>query len=428
MMRQVIFTAAAMLCFAAVAAPHVDQDEIRMEQGRSRQVTISYTLRGDPGIVTVDIQTNTLADASGEWVSIGVANMFGFEGAVNRFVGDVDVRSVMTWNPVENWPDKKLRGGIVRAEVKAWATNNPPDVVVFDLANGGDTRFYTGLDALPGGVSADEYKTSKLVLKRCHAAGVPFLRGSPANEPDHNRADSSFHFEDPWIGTLSSDFYLGVYELTEGQYQYAAGNVPAAGESSKKPHVTFSWNTCRGSGTGDFNWPSKGHAVDPASIMGRLRSLVGQDVDLPTAAQWEFACRAGTESAFANGAQDYSVSAASACGWNSGNSGGVVHEVGTIYANAWGFCDMHGNASEWVLDYMSNFPQSHDFENGPATGPADHKWMTATHRMIRGGGFKQSAARMRASAVSDWSVPGGNSDNPSQVGCRVCLPTSVFKF
>ena len=426
MMRHVLSAVAVMLVVAAVAAPHVDRDEVVMEQNRARQVTITYTLRGDPGIVTVDIQTNTLADASGEWVSIGAANLSGFEGAVNRFVDAVDAQSVITWNPVEHWPDHKLRGGIVRAEVKAWATNNPPDVVVFDLANNGETRFYTSLDALPGGVSADEYKTSKLVMKRCHAAGVPFMRGSPRYEPAHN--DGGYHFEDPWIGALSSDFYLGVYELTEGQYQYVAGSVPAAGEAARKPHVTFSWNSCRGNGTGDYNWPSKGHAVDPSSIMGRLRSRVMQDVDLPTAAQWEFACRAGTESAFANGVQDHSSAAANTCGWNSGNSGGAIHEVGTIYSNEWGFSDMHGNASEWVLDYVSNLPQNYDFEMGPSVGPADHKWMTSTARMIRGGGFVQSASLMRSGRVSDWAPPTGNSDHPAQIGCRVCLPTAVFKF
>ena len=425
-MKQASTLVIVMAVAGAVAAPHVDQDDVVMEQNRVRLVTITYTLRGDPGIVTVDIQTNTMADASGDWVSIGTANQYGLEGAVNKFVDAVGTQSAMSWNPVEHWPDRKLRGGIVRAEVKAWATNNPPDVVVFDLANGGETSFYTDLDALPGGVSAEAYKTSKLVMKRCHAAGVPFLRGSPAKEKDHNSGDANYHFEDPWIGTLSSDFYLGVYELTEGQYQYIAGNVPAAGEASRKPHVTFSWNACRGKGTGDYNWPANGHAVDATSIMGRLRSIVKQDVDLPTAAQWEFACRAGTESAYASGVQD--SSAANACGWNSGNSGGVLHEVGTIYSNEWGFSDMHGNASEWVLDYASNFPQRYDFETGPTTGPADHSWIGATHRMIRGGGFSQGASYMRSARMSDWAPPDRNSDHSSQIGCRVCLPTAVFRF
>ena len=425
MMNRMNFAAAAAFASGlAFAAPHVDQADVTLTQDRSRKVTISYTLKGDPGIVTVDIQTNTLADATGAWVSIGAEHLFGFEGAVNRLVTDVDTPSTITWQADEYWPNHKLRGGIVRAEVKAWPTNNPPDVVVFDLI-GGDMSFYTSLEALPGGISSDDYKVTKLVLRRCHAAGRPFRMGSPLNEP--NRATGDYHTEDPRVGTISSDYYLGIYELTEGQFQSvnpSRTGVPANTSANRKPHVNFTWNTCRGSGTGDYNWPTKGHAVDPASIMGCIRKVIGQDVDLPTAAQWEFACRAGTATAFSNGEQT-STDRAKTCGWCSDNAEGAIHEVGTIYANAWGFCDMHGNASEWVLNFMCNYPQNYDFENGPDAGPADHKYIGDTHRAIRGGGFTQAANLMRSARVSDWAVPNASSDHPSQIGCRICLPAVI---
>jgi formylglycine-generating enzyme required for sulfatase activity len=408
----------------AHAAPIIDQADVTMTQDHGRQVIITYTLKGDPGIVTVDIQTNTMADASGGWVSIGVENQFGFKGAVNKIVTDIDKPSVITWRANEYWPGHKLRGSIVRAEVKAWATNNPPDVVVFDLANG-NTSFYVSLDALPRDVPTDEYKVRKLVLKRCHAAGVPFMMGAPSKEVGR-ASDNDYHYEDARIGTISADYYLGIYELTEGQYQYIKGKTPERSNASCKPHIGESWDKLRGSGSGQYSWPANGHAVDSSSVMGLLRDIVKHDVDLPTSAQWEFACRAGTASAFPNGAQSCWSDMAAQCAWTKTNSGQTPREVGTIYTNSWGFCDMNGNASEWVLDFISNFPQNHDFENGPSESPCDHQYMlTKNMRMIRGGGCLQPETKVRSACISDWAPSSGTSDNSGQIGCRVCMPAVV---
>ena len=119
----------------------------------------------------------------------------------------------------------------------------------------------------------------------------------------------------------------------------------------------------RGSSNG-AEWPSSA-AVDSSSFMGKLRARTGLNFDLPTEAQWEYACRAGTTTKYSygdSGNGDYM--------WYYGNSCMKTHKVGTKLPNPWGLYDMHGNVYEWCLDWYasdlsggtdpkgSNFPKS----------------------------------------------------------------------
>ena len=438
-MKAFVTVGCALSAAAALAAPHVDQDAVTLTQDGSRVATIAYTLRDEPAVVTMEIQTNTLDNAEGDWVT--VPELCDFRGDVNKCI-EPGPRAI-TWNPVEEWPGKAIRHGKVRALVTAWPTNNPPDVVLVDLPTG-DVRFFRSLEALPGGPGNDAYKVNGLVMKRCHAAGVPFCMGSTSVEEGRPAASTGYHTEESRMGTLSADYYLALYEFTVGQYaaltSQAAQPVTAA---NCLPKSSTTWNQLRGNGSGDNDWPAKGHAVSASSVMGLLRARVGEmlEFDLPTSAQWEFACRAGSQLPYINGARYKDPAQPSdpsmpryKCGknasWNNTNADGAAHPVGTVTEtvnpiNAWGFSDMLGNLSEFVLDHMTNYPANHDFENGPAVGQNDHTYIKTNHRMMRGGNFAMAPTDARSARVCGWSADNAAGDYPVRSGFRVCMPAVI---
>ena len=407
----------------ASAVPRVDQSSVTMSQDASGKLSIGYVLSDEPAVVTIDIQTNAGGNA---WISIGERNLRGFAGDVNRLLQPGAETRTATWLPGVHWGRADVSGGNLRAVVNAWPTNNPPDVAVFSLTVPSNVMFYTSIEALPLDVTNAIYKTDRLVMRRCHAAGVRWNRGSPFGE-DGRRETSDLHCEDPFVCTISEDYYLAVFEFTKYQYGRVAETSgrpfydPAY--EGRKPDIGRSWNNYRGSGA-DYDWPTKGHAVAATSILGKFRAFTGYDFDLPTAAQWEFACRAGTTTAFSNGTNNrYDIADIA---WTA-NDTNALCEVGLLLANPWGFYDMHGNASEWTLDYMTNYPVRYDCENGPDAAPMDHSWMaSSTFRVIKGGGFQQDGNYARSGSVSDWSAQNSYSDHSSQIGCRVCLPAAAI--
>jgi len=122
---------------------------------------------------------------------------------------------------------------------------------------------------------------------------------------------------------------------------------------------------------------------------------------LPTEAEWEYACRAGSNTAFANGGitetgcgHDPNLDA---MGWYCGNSGSKTHPVAQKKPNAWGLYDMHGNVWEWCQDWYGDYPRGHVTDPaGPSSGSL---------RVNRGGGWSSNAGFCR-SAFRDCYSPG----------------------
>ena len=114
---------AALAADPAVSAVFVTQD------AASRAVEVKYTLSGAPAVVTVDFFTNTVSDASGDWVPIGVSNATHVVGDVFRIVEEGD--HALYWSPEDVFRESDL--GAVRAQVKAWPVTAPPDYMVVDL-------------------------------------------------------------------------------------------------------------------------------------------------------------------------------------------------------------------------------------------------------------------------------------------------------
>lgn len=219
--------------------------------------------------------------------------------------------------------------------------------------------------------------------------------------------------------TLTKSFYMGVFEVTQAQWELAMGKRPSYFENSdyyaSRPVESVSYNDIRGT----LSWPSTDR-VDEGSFFAVLRSKTGLAFDLPTEAQWEYACRAGTTNALNIGKEltsDSICSNMAAVGRYSLKSyshtvstGQGTAKVGSYLPNAWGIYDMHGNVWEWCLDYYGKYPTSdRNDPPGPYSGDT---------RVERGGSWYCSAKNCRAAVRYDWSPTYQNSDT----GFRVCCP------
>ena len=378
-MKNPVLVFAALVASTSLAAvPNVDQNAVTLAQNQqSRLVTVSYTLTGEPAVITVDFQTNAVANAATGWLSIGEANFTNTTGDVNQVV-PTGARTI-SWQPNKSWPDKIVDAGKFRAVVTAWATNAPPDYCAVCLLSDADIqtrqetdvtfnpirrRYFVSSNAVPGGVQDRMYKTDYLLLRKCPAAGVVWRMG----EAGSTRATTY-----PHKVRLTRDYYIGIYEVTYGQFKGIYGSAPtgwssdnAEGENKEiHPAMYVYWTQLRGNAT-SYPWPdantNANHSVDGNSFFGKLRTLSGiASFDLPTEAQWEYACRAGTGTDYANGGSVTDM------GWTKSNSakgvtvdaysvyGNDMHAVGLKQPNNWGLYDMHGNVEEHCLDWFGDY-------------------------------------------------------------------------
>jgi formylglycine-generating enzyme required for sulfatase activity len=281
--------------------------------------------------------------------------------------------------------------------------------LVVDMS-GGKTGTWTvsGLDAVPEGGWTDEYKTKKMVL-RLIMPGT-FTMGSPEDELGRDGGEIQHEV------TLTRPYFIGVFEVTGGQYYY----VTSSGSSSTDP-TSRSYNDIRGTSAG-ANWPASS-AVDASSFLGIMREKTGLSFDLPTEAQWEYACRAGTTTALNSGKN---ITATDACPnvaevaryyYNGGSAGySAFAYVGSYRPNAWGLYDMHGNIWEWCLDRTGNY------EEGESSDPVGAT--SGTARILRGGGYHSYAPTCRAAKRSSQS-PDRSSYGYDYYGFRVCCPAGI---
>ncbi len=245
----------------------------------------------------------------------------------------------------------------VGERVTLWAVWEwlPPYMVV-DLSSGSSATSYpvTYLAEPPaGGFNTDEYKTTKLVLRRLEPGQVPTRDA-----------------------TLTKPFFVGLFEVTQRQWELVMGTRPSYFSNNSyyatRPVEQVSYNMIRGSSLGS-QWPAS-NAVDADSFLGRLRARVDLDFDLPTEAQWEYACRAGTATDY-NSGENYSATV-DQIGRFMDNGGtnylqscttaGGTAAVGSYLPNAWGLYDMHGNVREWCLDWKGGSLSGNDPVGSPS--------------------------------------------------------------
>ncbi|MCL1910005.1 MAG: formylglycine-generating enzyme family protein, partial [Kiritimatiellaeota bacterium] len=282
--------------------------------------------------------------------------------------------------------------------------------LVVDLSGGSAAeKFPTRKSATPPNLTDDKCRTTELWLRLIHPGS--FIMGSPEDEPGRGRDR-----EMPHIVTLTKPFYIGVFPITQKQYEFVTGANPSEFKGDARPVEMVNFRMIRG--YQGMNWPAH-NRVDDNVFMGIIRAKTGLVFDLPTDAQWEYACRAGTATAFNNGK---GLSAGGYCPnlaevgrytWTKkdGRGGFDTHtKVGSYAPNAWGIYDMHGNVSEWCLDRWTA-GLGHD----PATDPVGND--TERGRVIRGGSFNDGAGACRAA----YRIPMDPLCCVSFYGFRVCV-------
>lgn len=177
--------------------------------------------------------------------------------------------------------------------------------------------------------------------------------------------------------TLTKPFLISKCEITQKQWQDVMGNNPSAFKSDNLPVESVSW-------------------VEVQEFIQKLNGKTGGRYRLPTEAEWEYCCRAGSTNLFGLGAGGGSVATNNLAeyAWSRANAGNKTHDVGQMKANAWALCDLHGNVWEWCQDWYD----ADYYVNGPATDPLNSE--PATERALRGGSWFLDWPQLRASTRS----------------------------
>ena len=185
-MRKAIAIPVVLLASTASLAVTVPQvTDVGMRQDASRKATISYRIDA-PAIITLAIETNTLANGAGTWVDIGADCLGGLAGDVGPVIRTSGDKTIL-WDAPKAWPDQLIKDDRVRAVVTAYSPDEPPDYLVVNLANPSEKRFFADAAAIPGGVGHVRYKTDFLVFRKIHAANVSWRMGSPTTEANRDK-------------------------------------------------------------------------------------------------------------------------------------------------------------------------------------------------------------------------------------------------
>lgn len=191
--------------------------------------------------------------------------------------------------------------------------------------------------------------------------------------------------------TITKPFYMGRFSVTQEQWQAVMGENPAELKGAKNPVEEVSWEDCQ------------------LFLAALSKKIPDRDFALPTEAQWEYACRAGTTTEYYFGDDpsklgDYA--------WYLGNSGNKSHPVGQKKPNAWGLYDMHGDVCQWCADWYGAYPPGDAIDpTGPAEGEA---------AVLRGESWVGLAYELRSADRVGTPIYYRN----SHVGLRVVCPAT----
>lgn len=381
--------------------------------GLSAATTVSgVTVSQDPATLVVTVQYSLAKESADDPDSVIVtadvkANGVSLAGHLDYLRGDVNKRlsvggvKTFTWHPQKEGFSGPISS--VTVDLKAWRVTNPPDYMVVDLAAKENVWYYENKDLVPFGVTNGLYKTTQLVMRKIPANAVRWQQGKAS--PTANTGEQ----KQRWC-TLRHDYFMSIYEFTRGQYKLVNGST-SYNDSQDCPVYNIGFETLRGA-TASYDWPAKGHSVGSSSVIGKLRALTGLQFDLPTGAEWEYACRAGTSGATYGTLADIA--------WYN-KSVNAAQPVGLKAANNWGLYDMIGNVFEYCLDWMSYDAESADTEVEDPQGPSEYTALSNRGnggRMWRGGCYDYGATYATATYPYTWGKVG----TAAVLGFRVCCP------
>jgi formylglycine-generating enzyme required for sulfatase activity len=249
-----------------------------------------------------------------------------------------------------------------------------------------------------------------------------FLLGSPTNEPGR-RAD-----EGPQRRVRLKAFWMGACEVSWDEYQEFTEQVVARSRTprEKATHPASFTNKLADAvsvpsrpyieetmGMGRIGFPAINMTQHAANKYCQwLSAVTGEFYRLPTEAEWEYACRAGTTTRYSFGNDEKNLEKFA---WFEQNSDSKYHRVGRKLPNPWGLFDMHGNVAEWTLDGYD--PHAYEMLSDGVLGPYLRGWRPYPH-VVRGGSWRDDAAHLR-SADRQFSVPKWKDADPD-------LPKSVW--
>ena len=412
--------------FALALVPAVAEDYLEnpivvtmtsvKQESRSRDLVVSYTLENHPGIMRMDVLTNG--------VSIGAKHLVSFSGDYSMTEAMQPGAHTFRWHARRDWPANLTTNATIR--LNAYYTNQidqvPGAYMRVDLAGGQSAESYPVLYTLAGPSTDDEGhanstddKDRYLWLRRVGSAGpVTYRQGSSTIASLIDNAGTADVVREV---TFTNAFFVGVFPVTQAQYVRIIDKAPGTRDGgSYVPVYDVSYNDIRGLTNAAgvvIDWPNTWHdKVGTNSFLHALRARTGLEFDLPTEAQWEFFCRAGTDTDFNDGSNlsptnyyigttlvtntGYSVSLdkiawfgnSTTVGRGNANS---AKEVGLKNPNAWGLYDCHGNVWEWCLDKVQNLSDLTDLAVTDPPGPTSGRY-----RIMRGGAATQPAAACRS--------------------------------
>jgi len=285
-----------------------------------------------------------------------------------------------------------------------------------------------------------KYKTTHLVMRKIPAKDHgEWTIGSPSTE--YSRQTVNWEpSEAQHTVRLTENFYIGVFEMTQAQYSNVMSRVSTtlsvtpgsytADDRGVHPVENISYYTVRSQ---YYVWPEQDppHTIHTSNslFLRPLRNLLGGvEFDLPTEAQWEFACRAGTVTALSDGREytsatqrDHTLELA----WLSTNAD-TTKEVGLLKPNAYGLYDMQGNVSEWCVNWIGD---SIDFERNDDPVVVDPRGVatgTTQSRAFRGGSFNNvSGIGVLSCARSAFRFSRAKDAAQNWVGFRVVCPENT---
>ena len=224
---------------------------------------------------------------------------------------------------------------------------------------------------LQKGVEEKEDLGKEVKLEMVLIPAGKFLMGSPASEK--GRKDNENQHE----VTQTKPYYMGKYEVTQDQWESVMGNNPSQNRGLKLPVTNVSWEDCQ-------------------EFIKKLNAKTSGGYSLPTESEWEYACRAGTTTAysFEDGLTKFNASI--------DDNDSSAKAVGIYKPNAFGLYDMHGNVREWCEDWKADYPVGAVTDpKGPATGE---------YRVLRGGSFFTFVSTARSSDRASYAPTGRTVD------------------
>ena len=369
--------------FAAHATVTVS-DVTFTQDAATHDVTVSYDLTtsdSEPAFVSLDVLTNG--------VSVGATRVKRVSGDVSTSPADVaslvapgTERKSIVWKARADLPNVGLTDAAVR--VTAIATNHFAGLyMVVDLSRGMNSTYWpVQYTACKPDLASPLFYTKELWLRRVPAATFQMGYGTSGTaSPVHSV-------------TLTRDFYCAVVPTTRAQHllirdKNTYGDYWPNGEGLDANGDPFdyyplskdvSYNEIRGSA-----WPEEG-GVTAGTVIGRLRARTGLQFDIPTEAQWEYACRAGHSGNTFNDGTSYAKNAYVSLGWGQANSDWSSsskddhwHPVAKLKPSDWDFYDFYGNVLEWCRDWYAAYTA--DAVSNPVGAE------TGSTRVSRGGSY-----------------------------------------